>query len=117
MDQGILSTIKKMLGIEPDDTAFDTEIITYINGQFMTLNQLGVGPKSVFQIDGDSAKWSDFCDEAKFALVKQFIYCSVRVLFDPPSSSFVLEALKISREEAAWRLNVQAEGGESNAGA
>ena len=110
--ESILNAIKKLLGLEADYDAFDVDIMIHINSVFMTLNQLGVGPEKVFQITGPAETWADFCDEAKFAAVKQYVYIKTRILFDPPTSSFVLEALNRQAEELTWRLEVQGEGGE-----
>lgn len=48
MEDSILQSIKKLLGISKEDTSFDTDIIIDINSEFMTLNQLGIGPKDGF---------------------------------------------------------------------
>lgn len=111
MDESILTTIKKLLGMTSVYDAFDSEIITHINSVFFTLCQLGVGPTTPFTISGATETWSDFLgdDNLKFEPVKTYIYIKVRTVFDPPSSSFALSALK---EEAAmyeWRLNVMSE--------
>ena len=38
----IIDTIKKMLGLSPDYSAFDTDILFFINSAIMDLSQLGV---------------------------------------------------------------------------
>lgn len=106
----ILTSIKKLLGITEDYTHFDADIIMHINGVFMILRQLGVGPEGGFSISDDSAVWSDFLPEGTgLELVKSYTYQKVRMLFDPPQSSAVMEAMKRSIDEFEWRLNVQAE--------
>ena len=106
----ILSSIKKLLGIPTEETAFDSDIIMHINSVFMILNQLGVGPSSGFSISDDYALWSDFIpDGQNLELVKSYMYMKVRLMFDPPSSSAVLSAMEKSISEFEWRLNVQAE--------
>lgn len=112
MNESILNTIKKMLGIDADYNAFDTDVMVDINSVLMALNQLGVGPERVFSISGATETWQDFLGE-RFDLqaVKSYIYLKVRMLFDPPSSSFVLDSMKNQAEEFEWRLNIQAEGG------
>lgn len=108
--ESILETIKKMVGIFKDDNEFDTDIIININSCFSTLNQLGVGPKEGFVIKDNSAKWSDYIiDTKKMEFVKSYIYIKVRLVFDPPTSSFVLDALQRQATELEWRLKVQAE--------
>lgn len=109
MTDSILNTIKKMLGVDPTYDAFDIDIITHINGAFMALFQLGVGGNTPFSITGANEKWSDFIDEEKYQLVKTYIYFRVKLAFDPPSSSFVLDSMKEQMREAEWRLNMQSE--------
>ena len=106
----ILSSIKKLLGIPTEETAFDSDIIMHINSVFMILNQLGIGPIDGFTISDDYALWSDFIpDGQNLELVKSYMYMKVRLMFDPPSSSAVLSAMEKSISEFEWRLNVQAE--------
>ena len=106
----ILSSIKKLLGIPTEETAFDSDIIMHINSVFMILNQLGIGPSDGFTISDDYALWSDFIpDGQNLELVKSYMYMKVRLMFDPPSSSAILSAMEKSISEFEWRLNVQAE--------
>ena len=106
----ILSSIKKLLGIPTEETAFDNDIIMHINSVFMILNQLGIGPTDGFTISDDYALWSDFIpDGQNLELVKSYMYMKVRLMFDPPSSSAVLSAMEKSISEFEWRLNVQSE--------
>lgn len=106
----ILSSIKKLLGIPTEETAFDSDIIMHINSVFMILNQLGIGPTDGFTISDDYALWSDFIpDGQNLELIKSYMYMKVRLMFDPPSSSAVLSAMEKSISEFEWRLNVQAE--------
>ena len=118
MDDSILNTIKKMLGISTEDTSFDTDIITDINSVFSILAQLGVGPDEGFVIVDKTSKWSDFIDftDNQLHQLKSYVYIKVRLLFDPPTSTIHVEALKQLANEFEWRLNVAAErkrGGET----
>lgn len=106
----ILSSIKKLLGIPTEETAFDSDIIMHINSVFMILNQLGIGPTNGFTISDDYALWSDFIpDGQNLELVKSYMYMKVRLLFDPPTNSSVLASMEKTINEFEWRLNVQAE--------
>lgn len=110
INNSILITIKKLLGIEENYTEFDTDIIIHINSCFTTLNQLGVGPKEGFFISDKTSRWTDFIqDIIKFESVKTYIYIKVRLIFDPPTNSFVLDSLTRQASELEWRLNVQSE--------
>ena len=107
MEESILTSIKKMLGIEENYNIFDTDIIIHINTIFMTLNQLGVGPSSGFKIEDDSAIWSEYIDEdSDLEAVKTYIYLKVKLLFDPPLSSSVIESMNRMIAELEFRLNV-----------
>lgn len=108
--ESILTSIKKLLGITEEYAHFDADIIMHINSAFMTLNQLGVGPEEGFTIVDDEKTWADFIgDSTKFEAVKIYVYLQVKMVFDPPTSAFVMDAIKHKSDELAWRLNVQAE--------
>lgn len=110
MNNSILLDIKKMLGLTSDYDAFDTDIIININSVFMILNQLGVGPEKPYMITGSTEQWSDFDNDLSDVLAtKTYIYLRVRLLFDPPSSSFVLESINKQISEIEWRLRSQKE--------
>lgn len=110
VNSSILLSIKKMLGPSADYDVFDPELIIYINSVFGTLHQLGVGPEEKFVITGDSELWSDFTTEGEeIEEVKSYMYLRVRLLFDPPSSSFVLSSFKEQIKEMEWRLQCKAE--------
>ena len=107
MDKSILNTIKRMLGLEPDYTPFDTEILIHINSVFMVLQQLGVGPKDGFSITGPDEVWSDYISDTKnLEALKSYIYLRVKTVFDPPQSGTAMEAMKQQIDEYTWRLNV-----------
>lgn len=106
----ILTSIKKMLGPEEEYTHFDTDIIIHINSVFSILNQMGVGPEEGFSIRDSSSVWTDFISDAKkIEMVKSYIYLKVKLIFDPPTSSAVIEAMNKQISEFEWRLNVAVE--------
>jgi hypothetical protein len=106
METSILNSIKKILGIAEDYTAFDEDIITHINTAFSTLTQLGVGPREGFMIEDEGAVWTDFIDDRiQFNSVKTYVYLRVRMLFDPPSTSYLITAMENQIRELEWRLN------------
>lgn len=104
----ILTSIKKLLGITESCTDFDTDIIMHINTVLMTLNQLGVGTEG-FRIEDKNAVWSEFIKSDKLAATKSYVYLRVKLLFDPPLNSAIIEAIKESIRELEWRLNVRVE--------
>lgn len=104
----ILTSIKKLLGITESCTDFDTDIIMHINTVLMTLNQLGIGTEG-FQIEDKNAVWSEFIKSDKLAATKSYVYLRVKLLFDPPLNSAIIEAIKESIRELEWRLNIRVE--------
>jgi hypothetical protein len=112
--ESILTSTKKLLGIDESDTTFDVDIIFHINSVFMALNQLGVGPSKGFSIEDDTAVWTDFVDpSANLEAVKSYVHHKVRIMFDPPDRSSILQAMNETIKELEWRLNVGAESNHS----
>lgn len=110
METSILTSTKNVLGIAEDYTVFDLDIITHINTAFTTLTQLGVGPVNGFMIDDESAVWDDFIDDDdQYNSVKTYVYLRVRMLFDPPQTSYLISAMERQIEQLEWRLNVHRE--------
>lgn len=113
MDQttdSIFVTIKKMLGLNDDYTPFDADVLVHINSALMTLNQMGIGPKEGFIVTDYDTTWDEFLQDKKmFGGVKTWVYLQVKMLFDPPGNSFVMDAYKNQADQILWRLNVQAE--------
>lgn len=108
--ESILNDIKKLLGIAKDYNHFDQDIMIHINSVFMILTQLGVGPSDGFTITGTLETWEDFIEDRKhIELIKSYIYLKVKLLFDPPSSSAVIESTNNMIREFEFRLNVAAE--------
>lgn len=127
MTNSIFLTIKKLLGVAEEYHAFDIDILTAINATFLTLNQLGIGPRLPFQLplmvdlstDDEEESWrddpavtitwDDFLEDQKdyLAAVQTYVYQRVRLIFDPPTNSFLVDAIKKSCEEFEWRFTVQ----------
>ena len=104
MQESILASIKKLLGITEEYTHFDADIIMHINSVFMILMQLGIGPANGFSITGDSEVWSDFLsDVAWLESVKSYVYLKVKLLFDPPQSGTVIGSMEKLITEFEWR--------------
>lgn len=106
----ILTSIKKMLGIQEEYTHYDADLIMHINSVLSTLTQLGVGPLAGFRIEDELTTWNDFIgDNPKLDMVKSYIHMKVKLLFDPPLSSAVIESINRMISEMEWRLNVAVE--------
>lgn len=110
MSTSILNSVKKNLGLAADYTAFDPDVIMYINSVFSTLHQLGVGPDDGYMIEDATPTWDAFLgDDPKLNNIKVYVSLCVKLLFDPPTMSFVIEALKEQKRELEWRINVRRE--------
>lgn len=106
----ILNSIKKLLGGESNSSFFDDDLIIHINSAFTTLSQLGLGPKEGFSISSASDKWSDFIEDvSQHEWIKTYVYLKVKLVFDPPLNSSVIESMKQMISEYEWRLTVRAE--------
>lgn len=110
MEASILTSTKKILGLDEDYTVWDLDIITHINSAFSTLTQLGVGPANGFMIEDKTAEWAEFLgDDLELNSVKTYIYLRVRLLFDPPGTSYAITAMQDQIDQLEWRLNVHRE--------
>lgn len=106
----ILISIKKMQGIAIEITHFDPDLIIFINGALFALNQLGVGPTTGFTITGVDETWTNFLGERKdLEAVKTYVHLKVRLVFDPPSNSFLVKAIEDQIDEYEWRICNQAQ--------
>lgn len=106
-DESILNSVKESLGLLPSINAFDNTIILHINSIFSVLTQQGIGPEEGFSINDDSTMWSEFLGEDKrLQAVKTYMNLRVRILFDPPASSVLMDAFKEQIRELEWRMFV-----------
>ncbi len=116
MEQSILTSIKEMLGPSGDYDAFDIDLITNINTYLGVLNQLGIGTRG-FSISDDTATWDDFLTDQETEVgitlneVKTYLYLRVKMVFDPPTSSILAQAINDNIAELDWRLNTKVETG------
>lgn len=108
----ILDTIMKMLGPEGDYEHFGTDIIVHINSAFERLCDLGIGPTSPFHIESNSETWADFLTTTPMRRVSRYIFLYVKLIFDPPSSSYVADVYQKELDKLEWTLNSVAEVGQ-----
>lgn len=103
----IFITTKQILNLEESFTAFDLDVMTYLNAAFSTLNQFGVGPEEGFFIEDGTEDWDDFDVPAnQLNLVKAYVVLKVRMMFDPPATSYLINAMNEQILQFEWRLNV-----------
>lgn len=112
--ESILTSIKKMLGIVEDYTHFDTDLVMHINSTLSILTQLGVGPSEGFSIKDKAACWVEYIPENhNLEMIKTYVYLKVKMMFDPPTSSAVMEAYKQTISELEWRILVEVDPGKT----
>lgn len=109
--ESILTSVKKLLGIDETCEEFDLDITLAINSAMFTLMQLGVGPEDGFRITNKNTTYSDYLGENSILIpeVKMYLYYKTKLSWDPPSSSVLSETLKQRASESEWRLLIQAE--------
>lgn len=106
----ILTSTKKLIGLSEDMTSFDTDIITHINSVFMELYQLGVGPNDGFYITDKYTVWTEFIQSGLLLnCIKTYMYLKVKLIFDPPSNSAVIESINRIIDKLEWHINDLAE--------
>lgn len=110
MEESILTSIKKLLGIDESDEVFDMDITIHINTIFVVLNQMGVGPNDVYSINGKDETWDMFISDKRYLQpVKSYLYLRVKQIFDPSLSSSVSESTSKIINELEWRLKTMSE--------
>lgn len=106
MENSILLSTKKILGIAPDYNVFDLDVITHINAALSIVSQLGVGPMGSHAIDDASDEWDDLgLPQNQLSVVRTYVFLRVRMLFDPPQTSFHIEAVTRQLQELEYRLS------------
>lgn len=106
----ILNSIKELLGIPAEQLNFDTEVIIHINSAFSDLYDVGVGPSEAFVIQDENDMWDDFLQgSVNYENAKQYVYISVKIVFDPPASAAALAALERRLDKLEWKLKEKAE--------
>lgn len=99
----ILNSVKETLGILPDYVAFDATILSDINIALSRLHQMGVGPEEGYYITEEST-WDDVITEPRFNMLREYITLKTKLLFDPPSTSFVLQSYQDELQDLEWRI-------------
>lgn len=109
MEESILKSIKKNLGLAEDYDVFDEDVITFINSALGTLTQVGIGPAQGFLVTGDAETWENLLGaDQRFGPVKSFVTLHTRLAFDPPGTSFHISAIQEQLREMLWRLEIAA---------
>jgi hypothetical protein len=118
MAESILGSVKSACDIVADDTSFDGKLIMYTNAIFSVVSDLGIGPAGGYSIVDDTATWEAFAatdpqltgDVDLLNSLKLYVGLRVRNLFDPPTLSFVIEAMDRQVDEFTSRISMKREG-------
>lgn len=111
MTDSILDSVKAQCMVDSTYTVFDPQFLLYVNSVFTDLSQLGIGPDGGFSIADNTTTWDAYIGtDDNLNNVKTYMGLKVRMLFDPPSLSFVIEAMNKQIQELEWRINVKREG-------
>lgn len=95
LNESILDDVKKIIGLAPEITDFDQDLILHINSILAVLTQIGIGPSEGFFITCNTEKWSDFLGSGtELNYIKSYVAMRVRLIFDPPTNSNVTQALE-----------------------
>ena len=107
MEESILISLKKLIGLASNDDSFDEDLFIHINSAIDVLRQLGVEVADGFYLDDEDKTWDDMLpSSAKLQLVKSYLYLKVKKWFDPPQNGTTMDALNTSIAELEWRINV-----------
>jgi hypothetical protein len=109
VSESILLSTKKKVNIPADYTAWDDDIVSYINAALAELNQYGVGPVEGLQIEDADTAWTEFYEDPRLNAIQTFVGLRVRLLFDPPPTSFAINMMEEQLKEMGWRLLVAQE--------
>lgn len=105
MNDSILESVKRICNISPEDNSFDSELIIFINSALMTIFQEWHGEDHAIRIEDGTETWNDLLEEdIDYEAVKELVGLKVKLVFDPPSNSAVLQATKDEIANLEWRL-------------
>ena len=105
MSDSVLSSTKQMLGISPEDTSFDVNVIMSINTALTILMDLGLTEVEDQIITSDKMTWDELLGgRTDIEYVKTYVYQKVKMIFDPPTSTAAIDAMQRSISELEWRI-------------
>lgn len=105
MSDSVLSSTKQMLGISPEDTSFDVNVIMSINTALTILKDLGLTEVEDQIVTSDKMTWDELLGgRTDIEYVKTYIYQKVKMIFDPPTSTAAIDAMQRSISELEWRI-------------
>lgn len=110
MGTKILDDVKQMLCIQTDVHEFDIDVTSHVNSAFLVLNQLGIGPSTPFYVDSTTT-WESLDTIVPKQVILDYLFLKTKLVFDPPSSSSIIEAYKDRISELEFRMNIIVDNG------
>lgn len=111
-DTSIFTDVALYCQMDPDyiSDQFRAHILDDINTQLNILHQIGLDFDENFYVEDESQMWSEIIgQDPKLNMVKKFVKIGTKLEFDPPTNSFLFEALKNEYTELTSRINYQVE--------
>ena len=72
----------------------------------MLTYQLGVGPSEGFIITGQEETWDEIYTDKRLAMVEEYVYLQVKLLFDPPANQTLITVINNSISRLEFRIDV-----------
>lgn len=103
--RSILLSVKDYLGVDPDDTTYDEDIISYINMALLRVKQISVAVPRLFTINGDLEVWSDITDDQNCLVpIEQYVKFKVKKMFIQTTSKTLSDAMDSILKEIEFAL-------------
>lgn len=110
MEDSILKTVKKFVGVSESDDSFDLDLLIATNSAMSNLVQIGIGPPAGITVEDDTASWVLLdIPLNQLNMAKTYVCLKVRLAFDPPAFSFHIDAIKEQITEQEARLSAYRE--------
>ena len=105
MNNSILLSVKDYCLVPKETTVFDRTICDAINSAFFTLHQLGCS-NLPYKVDDEDQTWEDFTDNPiLLSIVPDYVRQVVKLKFDPPANSFLVNQMTKEVEELTSRIS------------
>lgn len=105
----VLTSVKKLLGLDESCKDFDVDVIVNINAAIETLRQLGANIPDGYMITSKEETYEDMLgnDSKLRNQVEMYFYLKTRLGFDPPTNSYLVDSMKGQIDELEFRILVR----------
>ena len=108
MDQSILDSVRKIIGNGELDDFFNSDLCMAINTVLMQAHDMGLVCDD-FSIVDNTKTWRDILlkeDQINLHALISWTALRTRLLFDPPTSSTLLNSIKEEAQRLEWYIYV-----------